>query len=37
MAKREIFNELMQGVAAMKAHREGKIVLVTRKANPKRP
>ena len=27
MAKREIFGELVEGVAAMKAHREGKITL----------
>lgn len=27
MAKRRIFDELMEGVAAMKAHREGKITL----------
>jgi len=27
MAKRDIFSELMEGVAAMKAHREGKITL----------
>lgn len=27
MAKRKIFDELMEGVAAMKAHREGKITL----------
>lgn len=27
MAKRKIFDELMLGVAAMKAHREGKITL----------
>jgi putative transcriptional regulator len=27
MAKRELFSELMEGVAAMKAHREGKITL----------
>lgn len=29
MAKRDIFGELMQGVAAMKAHREGTITLRT--------
>ena len=27
MAKREIFSELIEGVVAMKAHREGKITL----------
>lgn len=27
MAKRRIFDELMEGVAAMKAHREGKVTL----------
>ncbi len=27
MAKRDIFSELVEGVAAMKAHREGKITL----------
>jgi putative transcriptional regulator len=27
MAKREIFSEMMEGVAAVKAHREGKITL----------
>jgi putative transcriptional regulator len=27
MAKRKIFDEVMEGVAAMKAHREGKITL----------
>src|SRR5271165_7177442 len=31
MAKRDIFGELMEGVAAMKAHREGKITLRTHK------
>ena len=29
MAKRDIFGELMEGVAAMKAHRKGKITLRT--------
>jgi putative transcriptional regulator len=29
MAKRRIFDELMEGVAAMRAHREGKITLRT--------
>jgi putative transcriptional regulator len=27
MAKRDVFSELMEGVAVMKAHREGKITL----------
>ena len=27
MAKRDIFGELMEGVAAMKSHREGKLTL----------
>jgi putative transcriptional regulator len=27
MAKRDIFSEMMEGVSAMKAHREGKITL----------
>jgi putative transcriptional regulator len=31
MAKRDIFGELMEGVAAMKTHREGKITLRTHK------
>ncbi len=31
MAKRKIFGELMEGVTAMKAHREGKITLLTHK------
>jgi putative transcriptional regulator len=31
MPKRRIFIELMEGVAAMKAHREGKITLFTHK------
>jgi putative transcriptional regulator len=35
MAKRRIFNELMEGVAAMKDHREGKITLRTFKVEPK--
>jgi putative transcriptional regulator len=29
MSKRKIFNELMEGVAAMKSHRRGKITLRT--------
>lgn len=35
MAKRRIFDELMEGVAAMKGHREGKITLRTFKVEPK--
>jgi putative transcriptional regulator len=35
MAKRNIFDELMEGVAAMKAHRQGKITLRTFKVKPK--
>lgn len=35
MAKRRIFNELMEGVTAMKAHREGKITLRSDKVKPK--
>ena len=31
MAKRDIFGELMEGVAAMKIHREGKLTLRTYK------
>ena len=31
MAKRKMFGELMDGVAAMKGHREGKITLLTYK------
>jgi putative transcriptional regulator len=34
MAKRSIFNELMEGVAAMKGQREGKITLRTFKVEP---
>lgn len=33
MAKRRIFDELMEGVAAVKAHREGKIALRSYKAS----
>jgi putative transcriptional regulator len=36
MAKREIFSELMDGVAAMKAHREGKLTLRTYKVKASR-
>lgn len=35
MAKRSVFNELIEGVAAMKAHREGKITLRSYKIHPK--
>ena len=35
MAKRKIFDELMEGVAAMKAHREGKITLRSYKVEAK--
>ena len=34
MAKRNIFGELMEGVAAMKSHREGKLTLRTWKVQP---
>jgi putative transcriptional regulator len=34
MAKRDIFGELMEGVAAMKSHREGKLTLRSFKAEP---
>lgn len=34
MAKRKIFDELMEGVAAMQGHREGKITLNTRAVQP---
>jgi putative transcriptional regulator len=34
MSKRDIFNELMEGVAAMKSHREGKLTLRTFKVGP---
>ncbi len=33
MAKRDVFTDLMEGVAAMKAHREGKITLRTYKVD----
>jgi len=36
MAKRKIFTELMEGVAAMRAHRERKITLRTYKLKPGR-
>ncbi len=35
MAKRNVFIELMEGMTAMKAHREGKITLRTYKVKPK--
>ena len=34
MGRRDIFGELMEGAAAMKAHREGKITLRTHKLDP---
>ena len=34
MAKRDIFGELMEGVAAMKSHREGKLTLRSYKVQP---
>src|ERR1700728_3630114 len=34
MAKRDIFGELMEGAAAMKSHREGKLTLRTYKVAP---
>ena len=34
MAKRKAFGELMDGVAAMKGHREGKMTLLTYKVEP---
>ncbi|HEX9759758.1 MAG TPA: helix-turn-helix domain-containing protein [Candidatus Acidoferrales bacterium] len=34
MSKRRIFDEIMEGVAAMKGHREGKITLRTFKTKP---
>ena len=36
MAKRSIFDELMEGVSAMKAHREGKVTLRTYKVESAR-
>jgi hypothetical protein len=32
MSKRKIFDEMMEGVRAMKSHREGKITLLTYKS-----
>ena len=34
MAKRNVFGELMEGLAAMKAHREGKLTLRSYKIDP---
>src|SRR5215475_14684493 len=34
MTKRDIFGELMEGVAAMKGHREGKLTLRSYKVEP---
>jgi len=34
MPRRKIFNEIMEGVASMKGHREGKVTLRTYKASP---
>ena len=34
MAKRKIFDELIEGVAAMKSHREGKLTLRSYKVEP---
>jgi putative transcriptional regulator len=34
MAKRDIFGELMEGVAAMRSHREGKLTLRSYKVEP---
>jgi putative transcriptional regulator len=34
MPKRKLFDEMMEGVAAMKSHREGKLTLRTYKAEP---
>ena len=34
MAKRKIFEEVMEGVAAMKGHREGKLTLRSYKVEP---
>ncbi len=34
MAKRDIFGELIQGVAAMKSHRKGKLTLRSYKVEP---
>lgn len=34
MAKRDVFGELMEGVASMKGHREGKVTLRSYKVEP---
>ena len=34
MPKRKVFEELIEGVAAMKSHREGKLTLRTYKIQP---
>ena len=34
MAKRNVFGELMEGLAAMKGHREGKLTLLSYKIDP---
>ncbi len=34
MSKRKVFDELIEGVAAMKSHREGKLTLRTYKIQP---
>ena len=34
MTKRDIFGELIEGVAAMKSHREGKLTLRSFKVDP---
>ena len=34
MAKRDVFGEVMEGVAAMKSHREGKLTLRSYKTEP---
>ena len=34
MARRKIFHEMMEGVAAMKSHREGKLTLRSYKVEP---
>ena len=34
MTKRKIFDELMEGIAAMKSHREGKVTLRSYKVEP---
>jgi len=35
MPKRKLFDEMMEGIAAMKSHREGKLTLRTYKFEPK--